>query len=47
MHLILNPFRPQIKIQPLDMPAERFLATLRFQQRGKLDQLGIETGPID
>ena len=26
------------------MPIERFLASLRFEQRGKLDQLGIEIG---
>jgi hypothetical protein len=26
---------------------ERFLASLRFEQRGKLDQLGIEIGIFD
>ena len=31
----------------LDMPIERFLSSLRFQQRGKLDQLGIEIDSID
>jgi hypothetical protein len=29
------------------MPIEQFLASLRFEQRGKLDQLGIEIGSID
>jgi hypothetical protein len=37
-------FRPQ---KSLDMPIERFLASLRFEQRGKLDQLGIEIGSFD
>lgn len=31
----------------LGVPLEQFLASLRFQQRGKLDQLGIEIGSID
>jgi len=30
----------------LDMPTERFLALLRFEQRGKLEQLGIEIPSI-
>ena len=38
------PFRPQL--EPLD-DVGRFLASLRFEQRGKLDQLGIEIGLID
>jgi hypothetical protein len=29
------------------MHIERFLASLRFEQRGKLDQLGIEVGTFD
>ena len=29
------------------MPVEQFFASLRFNQRGKLDQLGIEIGSID
>jgi hypothetical protein len=37
-------YRPQ---KSLDMPIERFLASLRFEQRGKLDQLGIEIGSLD
>jgi len=28
--------------EPLDMPVGRFFASLRFEQRGKLEQLGIE-----
>jgi hypothetical protein len=37
-------FRPQ---KSLDMPVERFLASLRFEQRRKLDQLAIEIGSLD
>jgi hypothetical protein len=37
-------YRPQL--EPLDN-IERFLASLRFKQRGKLDQLGIEIGSFD
>ncbi len=33
--------------EPLDMPVERFLASLRFEQRSKLDQLGIEMDSFD
>jgi hypothetical protein len=40
-------FRPQLKNELLDVPVEQFLSSLRFQQRGKLDQLGIEIGSID
>jgi hypothetical protein len=40
-------FRPQIETEPFDVSVERFLASLRFQQRGKLDQLGIEIGSFD
>jgi hypothetical protein len=29
------------------MPVERFLASVRFEQREKLDQLGIEIGYFD
>jgi hypothetical protein len=29
------------------MPIERFLASLRFEQRGMLDLLGIEIGSFD
>jgi hypothetical protein len=36
--------RPQL--EPLD-DIERFLASLRFEQRGKLEQLGIEIESIE
>jgi hypothetical protein len=36
--------RPQ---KSLDMPIERFFASLRFEQRGKLEQLGIDIGSFD
>ena len=36
--------RPQ---KSLDMPIERFFASFRFEQRGKLDKLGIEIGSFD
>ena len=34
-------YRP---FKSLDMPVERFLSSLRFEQREKLDQLGIKIG---
>jgi hypothetical protein len=37
-------FRPQLGDEPLDMSVERFLASLGFKQRGKLNPLGIESG---
>ena len=37
-------YRPQ---KSLDMTIERFLASLHFEQRGKLDHLGIEIGSFD
>jgi hypothetical protein len=37
-------YHPQ---KPLDMPIERFFASLRFEQRGKLDQLGVEIGSFE
>jgi hypothetical protein len=36
--------RPQ---KSLGMPIERFFASLRFEQRGKLDQFGIEIDSFD
>jgi hypothetical protein len=36
--------RPQ---KSLGIPIERFFASLRFEQRGKLDQLGVEIGTFD
>ena len=38
---------PLLEKELLDMPVDQFLAYLRFQQRGKLDQLGIEIGYFD
>ena len=35
-------FPPSLENKLPDMPVEQFLASLRFDQRGKLDQLGIE-----
>lgn len=40
-------FRPLFEKKLLDVPVEQFLVSLRFQQRGKLDQLGIEIGSFD
>jgi hypothetical protein len=37
-------YRPQ---KSLDVSIERFFASLRFEQREKLDQLGIEIGSLD
>jgi hypothetical protein len=31
----------------IDVPLERFLASLRFEQRGKLDQLGTKIGSFE
>jgi hypothetical protein len=44
--------RSQVRVlistqKSLDVPIERFIASLRFEQRGKLDQLGIEIGSFD
>jgi len=39
--------RPLRRLELLDVPVERFLASVRFEQRGKLDQLGIEIGSFD
>ncbi len=40
-------FRPLFEKELLDMPVEQFLASLRFEQRGKLDQLEIEIGSFN
>ena len=37
-------FRPK---KSLDIPIGRFFASLSFEQRGKLDQLGVEIGSFD
>jgi len=42
------PFSMHLRIdEPLDMPIERFFASLRFEQREKLDHLGVEIGSFD
>jgi hypothetical protein len=40
-------FRPLLENELLDMPVEQFLTSLRFEQRGKLDLIGIEIGSFD
>jgi len=42
-----RPLKPNLFAQSLGVPVEGFLASLRFEQRGKLDQLGIEIGSFD
>jgi hypothetical protein len=43
-----TPFSMHIKTsEPLDIPVELFLASLRYEQRGKLDQMGIEIDSFD
>jgi hypothetical protein len=40
----------QVRFHPqklLNMPIERFFTSLRFEQREKLNQLGIEIGTLD
>ncbi len=38
-----NPFSTYLKVSELlDLPVERFLASVRFEHRSKLDQLGID-----
>jgi hypothetical protein len=34
-------------LKSLDMPIERFLSMLRFEQKEKMDQLEIEIGNFD
>ena len=46
MHKDLS-FVQQLPQKLLDMPVERFFASLRFEQREKLDQLGVEIGSFD
>jgi len=39
----ITPFSKYLNtIEPFDMPVERFLASLRFENRGKLDDLELE-----
>jgi len=40
-------FRPLLENELPDMPVEQFLSSLRFDQRGKLDQLGINISSIE
>ena len=40
-------FSPLCKNELPDMPVEQFLSSLRFDQRGKLDQLGINISSIE
>ena len=42
--LVRVQLRPPVQYEPLDMPVERFLASVRFEHRSKLDQLGIDLG---
>jgi hypothetical protein len=39
--------RPLGQLKPLDVPADRFLASVRFEHRSKLDQMAIEIGSLD
>jgi hypothetical protein len=41
------PFSPLLENELLDLQVEHFLASLHFEQSGKLDQLGIEIGFFD
>jgi hypothetical protein len=40
-------FRPLLENELLDLPVEQFFASLRFDQREKLDQLETKIGSID
>jgi hypothetical protein len=40
-------FRPLVENELLDKPVEQFLISLRFEQWGKLPQLGIEMGTFE
>ena len=40
-------FPPLLENELLEMPIERFFASLRFEQRGKPDKLGVEMGFFD
>jgi hypothetical protein len=46
MHKDLSFVQHRPQLEPLD-DIGRFLASLRFEQRGKLDQLGIEIESIE
>ncbi len=36
------PLGPLAKHEPLTIPVERFVSMLRFDSKGKLDELGLE-----
>jgi hypothetical protein len=38
--------RPQLENKPLDRQVKRFLSSVRFEHKSKLDQLGIEIGSL-
>jgi hypothetical protein len=40
------PLGPQEKNEPLTIPMERFVSMLRFDSKGKLDDLGLEFSPL-
>lgn len=40
-----DPIPPSLENKLPDMPFEQFLASLRFDQREKLDQMGVSIGP--
>ena len=40
-------FRPLLKNELPDRHVEQFFASLRFEQRGKLDQLGVEIASFE
>jgi acyl-CoA thioesterase FadM len=44
---IYEQFCSEGRSRQLEEHFERFLASLRFEQRGKLDQLAIEFGSLD
>jgi len=37
---------PQLENKPLTIPAERFVSMLRFDSKGKLDDLGLELSSL-
>ena len=45
--LVRVQLRPPVQFEPLDVPVERFLDSVRFEHRSKIDQLGIELGTFD
>jgi hypothetical protein len=37
---------PPVQLGSNDIPVEQFLASVRFEHKSKLDQLGIEIDPL-